>query len=115
MLRTGNQYRQSMRDGRQVWISGEQVAALTRHLDLQPIVDIRAWIDDMAQEQGSKEIMSGRDAATGAEHIVGYKLPHGQDDGHAKPCAVDTVMRQWPRYEPHPLLSLPGQAHGNPR
>jgi 4-hydroxyphenylacetate 3-monooxygenase len=93
MLRTGDQYRQSIRDGRQVWINGEKVADVTKHPALKPIVDIRARIYDMAHEQGSKAIMSYRDAATGEENNIGYKLPHSQDDWHAKRRAVDTVMQ----------------------
>src|SRR5260221_5632524 len=93
MLRTGDQYGDSLRDGRQVWINGEKMADVTRNPALKPIVDIRARINDMAHEQGSKEIMSYRDAATGEENNIGYKLPHSQDDWHAKRLAVDTVMK----------------------
>ncbi|TXH35494.1 MAG: 4-hydroxyphenylacetate 3-hydroxylase [Rhodospirillaceae bacterium] len=93
MLRTGEQYRESLRDGRQVWMNGEKVADVTKHPAIKPIVDIRARIYDMAHEQGSKEIMAYRDPATGEENNIGYKLPHSQDDWHAKRRAVDTVMK----------------------
>jgi 4-hydroxyphenylacetate 3-monooxygenase len=81
MLRTGDQYRQSIRDGRQVGINGEKVADVTKHPAQRSIVDIRARIDDMVHEQGSKEIMSYRDAATGEESNIGYKLPHSRTFG----------------------------------
>src|SRR5260221_12624783 len=93
MLRTGEQYRDSLRDGRQVWINGEKIADVTRHPALKPIVDIRARIYDMAHEQGSKEIMSYRDAATAEENNIGYKRPHAKEAWHAQRLAVDTVMK----------------------
>ena len=31
MLRTGNEYRESIRDGREIWIDGERVHDMTTH------------------------------------------------------------------------------------
>ncbi|MGB3390600.1 MAG: 4-hydroxyphenylacetate 3-hydroxylase N-terminal domain-containing protein, partial [Pseudaminobacter sp.] len=42
MIRTGNEYRDSLRDGRRIWINGERVQDVTRHPMFKPIVDIRA-------------------------------------------------------------------------
>ena len=38
-VRTGEEYRESLRDGRQVWINGERVKDVTRHPAFQPVVD----------------------------------------------------------------------------
>ena len=35
MIRTGEQYRESLRDGREVWINGERVKDVTRHPSVQ--------------------------------------------------------------------------------
>src|SRR5690606_30170337 len=94
MLRTGTQYRDSLRDGRQVWINGERVKDVATHPAFKPIVDIRARIYDMAHEARHKETMAYRDDATGEENCVGYKLPHTQEDWHAKRRAIDAVMRE---------------------
>jgi 4-hydroxyphenylacetate 3-monooxygenase len=40
MIRTGEQYRDSIRDGRQVWINGERVKDVTVHLMFRPLVDV---------------------------------------------------------------------------
>lgn len=93
MLRTGAQYRDSIRDGRQVWINGERVKDVTTHPAFKPIVDIRARIYDLAHESNTKPTMAYRDEATGEENCIGYKLPLSQDDWHAKRRAIDTVMR----------------------
>src|SRR6202008_2008508 len=46
MIRTGEQYRESLRDDRAVWINGERVKDVTRPPSFKPIVDARARIYD---------------------------------------------------------------------
>ena len=41
MIRTGEEYRESIRDGRAVWINGERVDDVPAHLAFTPIVDVR--------------------------------------------------------------------------
>jgi 4-hydroxyphenylacetate 3-monooxygenase len=36
MIRTGEQYRESLRDDRAVWINGERVKDVTRHPSFKP-------------------------------------------------------------------------------
>jgi 4-hydroxyphenylacetate 3-monooxygenase len=50
MIRTGEQYRDSIRDGRQVWINGERVKDVTAHPMFRPLVDVRARIYDMQHD-----------------------------------------------------------------
>ena len=58
MIRTGEQYRESLRDGRQVWINGEKVKDVTTHPSFKPIVDVRARIYDMAHDAKTRDVMS---------------------------------------------------------
>ncbi|WP_213776682.1 4-hydroxyphenylacetate 3-hydroxylase family protein [Caballeronia sp. dw_276] len=92
MIRTGEQYRESIRDGRQVWINGERVKDVTTHPMFKPIVDIRARIYDMAHEKATQDVMSYADEKTGERNAVGLKLPYTQQDWHDKRLAVDTVL-----------------------
>ena len=92
MLRTGEQYRDSIRDDRQVWMNGERIKDVTSHPAFKPIVDVRARVYDMAHEARYAEIMAYTDGETGETNCIGYKLPHTQDDWHAKRAAVDAVM-----------------------
>ena len=55
MIRTGEQYRDSLRDGREVWINGERVKDVTRHPQFKPLVDIRARIYDMQHEAATRD------------------------------------------------------------
>ena len=41
MIRTGNEYRESLKDGREVWIDGERVKDLSTHQAFKPIIDVR--------------------------------------------------------------------------
>jgi len=92
MLRTGEAYRDSIRDGREVWISGERVKDVTKHPAFKPIVDIRARIYDMAHEDKYRGIMSYLDEDTNEPNCVAHKLPKSQQDWHDKRAAVDAVM-----------------------
>src|SRR5580658_1145740 len=91
MIRTGQQYRDSIRDGRQVWINGERVRDVTTHSMFKPIVDVRARIYDMAHEETHAGVMTWRDDK-GENFSIGAKLPVTQDDWHAKRAAVDAVL-----------------------
>ena len=92
MIRTGEDYRASIRDGRAVYVNGETVEDVTRHPMFKPLVDIRARIYDMQHEAATAPIMTYRD---GEEvHAVNNKLPHTQDDWWAKRRATDTVLNE---------------------
>ena len=64
MLRTGNEYRESIRDGREIWIDGERVHDMTTHPAFKPIIDVRARMYDMAHETQYRARLSYHDAET---------------------------------------------------
>src|ERR1700761_2152442 len=82
VIRTGDEYRESIRDGRSVWIDGERVDDVPTHPAFRPIVDVRARIDAMTY------VAPG----SGERCPVGPKLPASKDDWTAKRRAVDTVL-----------------------
>jgi 4-hydroxyphenylacetate 3-monooxygenase len=92
MIRTGDEYRQSIRDGREVWINGEQVTDVTTHPAFRPIVDIRARIYDMAHEAAHAPVMTYADPDTGEPNAVTQRPPRSIGDWHAKRRAVDAVL-----------------------
>jgi 4-hydroxyphenylacetate 3-monooxygenase len=91
MIRTGKQYRDSIRDGRRVWINGERVTDVTTHPMFKPLVDIRARIYDMQHEAAHRPVLTYRDAS-GEEHAIGLKLPMSHEDWPAKRRATDAVL-----------------------
>ncbi|MGR4000291.1 MAG: hypothetical protein OD811_00630, partial [Alphaproteobacteria bacterium] len=44
MIRNGEEYRDSIRDNREVYVNGERVRDVTTHPMFKPLVDIRARI-----------------------------------------------------------------------
>jgi 4-hydroxyphenylacetate 3-monooxygenase len=90
MIRTGDQYRDSIRDGREVWMNGERVKDVTRHPSFKPVIDIRARIYDMQHEAATRDVMTYQEI--GERFAIGNKLPRTQQDWHDKRKAVDTVM-----------------------
>ena len=90
MIRTGRQYRDSLRDGRQVFINGERVKDVTVHPSFKPLVDIRALVYDMQHDAATREVMSY--CENGQRHAIGNKLPMTQDDWWDKRRATDKVL-----------------------
>src|SRR6266704_2258415 len=90
MIRTGAQYRDSLRDGREVYINGERVADVTTHRMFKPLVDIRARIYDMQHEAQHRAAMTYREG--GEDFAIGLKLPVTQEDWHAKRRSTDAVL-----------------------
>ncbi len=91
MIRTGDEYRQGLRDGREVWIDGERVADVTRHPAFKPIVDVRARIYDMAHEAAYQERLTY--VADNERNTIFYKPPRETRDWTDKVEAVDAVMK----------------------
>ncbi len=54
MIRTGDEYRESIRDGREVWVAGERVKDVANHPMFKPIVDVRARIYDLAHDEARR-------------------------------------------------------------
>ncbi|MPY80111.1 MAG: 4-hydroxyphenylacetate 3-hydroxylase [Actinophytocola sp.] len=92
MIRTGDQYRESIRDGRQIWINGEKVDDVTTHPAFKPLVDIRARIYDMAHEDATRDVMSYPGSSGNERNAVQQKPPTSVDDWHAKRAATDAVL-----------------------
>jgi len=90
MIRTGEQYLESIRDGREVWINGEKVRDVPSHPMFKPLVDIRARIYDMQWDART------RDAVTftqdGEVNAICNKLPITQEDWWDKRRATDAVL-----------------------
>jgi 4-hydroxyphenylacetate 3-monooxygenase len=92
MIRTGDEYRESIRDGREVWVDGERVKDVTSHPMFEPIVNIRARIYDMQHEPATQGVTTYVDEETGERNAVANKLPLTQQDWIDKRSAVDAVL-----------------------
>ncbi len=92
MIRTGDEYRAALRDGREVWIDGESVPDVTVHPMFRPLVDVRARIYDLQHDPATSGTMTWHDEASGEACAIGLKLPLTREDWERKRRAVDAVM-----------------------
>ena len=90
MIRTGDEYRDSIRDNREVYVNGERVADVTTHPQFKPLVDIRARIFDMAHDPETHCLMTTEHE--GEVNAIGNSLPYTQEDWWAKRRATDRVL-----------------------
>ncbi len=91
MIRTGDEYRDSIRDGREVFMNGEKVPDVTTHPMFKPLVDIRARIYDMQHEAATASKMVYRED-DGEQYSIGLKLPYSQDDWSKKRASTDAIF-----------------------
>ena len=90
MIRTGDDYRASLQDGRDIWIGGEKVGDICAHPAFKPVIDIRARIYDMQHDAETRDAMTYEEQ--GERYAIGTRLPYEQQDWKDKRDAVDLVM-----------------------
>src|SRR5229473_3165384 len=80
-MRTGADYRKSLRDGRRVWVLGEgPIDDVTTHPATQPMVDeYVAWYDRHF-DPAWQDVVLVRPGAEGARLPVSYLVPRSADD-----------------------------------
>jgi aromatic ring hydroxylase len=80
-MRTGADYRESLRDGRRVWILGEGlVDDVTTHPATQPMVDeYVAWYDRHFDPKWQDTVLAPPDEG-GVRRPVSYLVPRSADD-----------------------------------
>jgi len=92
MIRTGEQYLESIRDGREVFINGERVTDLAAHPMFKPLIQIRARMYDMQHEAATRELLAYREADEW--YPIANRLPRTQQDWWDKRRATDTVLER---------------------
>src|SRR5262245_28714112 len=80
-MQTGAEYRESLRDGRRVWVLGEgRVEDVTTHPATRPMVEAyMAWYDRHFDPAWQDVVLAPADAA-GARTPVGYLVPRSAQD-----------------------------------
>src|SRR5439155_15336033 len=90
MIRTGEEYRAGLRDGREIWIDGERVADVTAHPAFRPIVDVKARMYDLAHDKGAAPVMSFAEA--GERFSTLLRPPTEKTHWHEKWRAIDLFL-----------------------
>ena len=92
MIKTGDEYRDSVRGTRDIYVNGEKVKDVTTHSQFKPLVDIRARIYDMQHEAEHRDVMTVEQ--DGERNALGNALPYTQDDWWRKRRATDHMMNE---------------------
>jgi 4-hydroxyphenylacetate 3-monooxygenase len=79
-LMTGDEYRQSLRDGRRVIAGGEEVDDVTTHSLLRGGIDILAKLYDSQFDPETRELTTYVDPETGHRLSTGWLVPRTKED-----------------------------------
>jgi 4-hydroxyphenylacetate 3-monooxygenase len=93
MIRTGEEYRESIKDGREVYIEGDKVKDVATHPAFKPIIDVRSKIYDMQHSASTKDVMTYK-ADNSEECAIALKLPRSQQDWWNKKNATEVMMNE---------------------
>ena len=84
LLRTGDEYLRSLRDGRQVFIDGERVKDVTAHPAFREAARSIARLYDIAADPANRELMTFASPKTGAPVLRAYQIPKTHADLKAR-------------------------------
>ncbi|TCP29440.1 4-hydroxyphenylacetate 3-monooxygenase [Scopulibacillus darangshiensis] len=90
-LMTGQEYRQSLNDGREVYIDGEKVRNVADHPAFKPIIDVKARMYDMSHEERYADVCTAT-LPDGDAICRAYQLPKKKEDLTAIRRYVETVL-----------------------
>ncbi len=79
-LRTADEYRSSLRDGRTLWYRGKRVDDIVTEPDLRVAVENGCVDFEMTHDADHRELAVERDPETGEEYHALYALPRSADD-----------------------------------
>jgi aromatic ring hydroxylase len=90
-LRTSDQYRKALQDGREVYYRGRRVPDVTEQPELRVAIDHAAIDFDLAHDQANHELMVAKDADTGHDISAYYRIPRSTEDLLARSKLIETV------------------------
>ncbi|WOF22867.1 4-hydroxyphenylacetate 3-hydroxylase N-terminal domain-containing protein [Microbacterium betulae] len=94
-LQTGDRFRESLDDGREVWVDGKRIANVAEHAAFKPAVDLFADLfDQRLADPEALAASSFRSPVTGNPVSRSYALPRTAEDLRAKFRASEWWMRQ---------------------
>ncbi len=91
MIKTGQQYKDSLDDGRVVWIDGERVTNVATHPAFEPLVRVRARIYDMSHEPKYQSLLTYRDEQSQTSATL-LKMPIQKRDWNLKREGVNAIL-----------------------
>ncbi|GIJ50360.1 pyoverdin chromophore biosynthetic protein pvcC [Virgisporangium aliadipatigenens] len=91
MTRTGEQYLESLRDGREIWLDGEPVHDITRHRAFRNTARSIAALYDLTHEAASAPVLTVPDTDSGTDVHRAFVIP----TDHAALVARRRAYKTW--------------------
>ena len=100
MLRTSDQYRAALQDGREVYYRGRRIPDVLAEPELRVAVDHAAIDFDLAHDPSNHELMVAKDPETGEDGSAYYRIPRNAEDLLARSKLIETVTAAGGRWSP---------------
>src|SRR4030042_603895 len=92
-LRNAEQYMESLRDGREVYIHGERVDDITKHPSLRKAIDHGAIDYELDKRSELRDLLVTRSPKTGSEMRRYFELPRTAQDLQRRQELIETTTR----------------------
>ena len=90
-VRTGAQFLEGIRDGREIWLEGERVEDVTTHPKLERMAKTLASVYDLQHDAELHDQMTFKSPSSGDPVALSYIIPGAQDDLMRRRKALETV------------------------
>ena len=90
-VRTGAQFLEGLRDGREIWLEGERVEDVTAHPKLERMAQTLASVYDLQHDPELHDQMTFKSPSSGEPVALSYIIPETQDDLMRRRKALEIV------------------------
>ncbi|MCH8309233.1 MAG: 4-hydroxyphenylacetate 3-monooxygenase, oxygenase component [Chloroflexi bacterium] len=90
-VRTGAQFLEGLRDGREIWLEGERVEDVTTHPKLERMARTLASVYDLQHDPELHEQMTYKSPSSGEPVALSYLIPESQEDLMRRRKALEII------------------------
>ena len=91
MLRTSDQCRAALQDGREVYYRGRRIPDVLAEPELRVAIDHAAIDFDLAHDGANRDLVVAKDPESGGDISAYYRIPRNSDDLLARSKLIETV------------------------
>jgi 4-hydroxyphenylacetate 3-monooxygenase len=92
-IRTGKQFLEGLKDGREIWLEGERVKDVTTHPKFARMAQTLAGVYDLQNDPKHRDEMSFKSPSSGELVPISYIIPQNQDDLLRRGRALEIVAQ----------------------
>ena len=92
-VRSGREFLEGLRDGREVWLEGERVEDVTAHPKLRRMARTLAGVYDLQHDAETRDAMAFESPSSGDPISLSYMIPRSVDDLVRRRGALETTAR----------------------